>query len=208
MTTTATIETVSARHPAGKHFFECVENSSPKHSHFGGNIATIEDMYGTNVLSAPRTVAAADVATGDPSFRIRHSRPSAGYEIPSRAEAVAHRPAAEHRPAASQPAPRLRLTRRGRAVLAALAALPVIVALVVMTLGGHGANATADLSTGQFEYVTVMAGQSLWELAIDLDPDADPRDVIYDVLQLNQLSSSQVHPGQRLAIPAAYTHGK
>lgn len=90
-------------------------------------------------------------------------------------------------------------------MLATLAALPVAIALVLMTLNGGGANATADRHTGQFEYVTVMAGQSLWELALDIDPGADPRDVIYDVLQLNQLTTAQVQPGQRLAIPAAYT---
>lgn len=90
-------------------------------------------------------------------------------------------------------------------MLATLSALPVAIALVLMTLNGGGANATADPHTGQFEYVTVMAGQSLWELALDIDPGADPRDVIYDVLQLNQLTTAQVQPGQRLAIPASYT---
>lgn len=90
-------------------------------------------------------------------------------------------------------------------MLATLAALPVAIALVLMALNGGGANATADTHTGQFEYVTVMAGQSLWELALDIDPGADPRDVIYEVLQLNQLTTAQVQPGQRLAIPAAYT---
>lgn len=100
---------------------------------------------------------------------------------------------------------RLRLTARGRAVFATLAALPVVIVMFVFSLNGGGANATADLATGDFEYVTVMAGQSLWELAVELEPSADPRDVIYDVLQLNQLSSSEVYAGQRLAIPAAYS---
>ena len=157
-------------------------------------MGTIEDMYGTNVLSAPRDAAHVDVAVTDPSFRIRHSRPSAGYEVPSR-------PA----PTARTVKPRLRLTARGRAVLSALAALPVAIALVAMTLNGGGAVATADPHSGDFEYVTVLAGQTLWELAVELDPTADPRDVIYDVLTLNQLTTSQVYPGQRLAIPAAYS---
>ncbi|MBX3094764.1 MAG: LysM peptidoglycan-binding domain-containing protein [Cryobacterium sp.] len=100
---------------------------------------------------------------------------------------------------------RLRLTARGRAVFATLAALPIVIAMFVFSLNGGGANATADLATGDFEYVTVMAGQSLWQLAVELEPGADPRDVIYDVLQLNQLSSSEVYAGQRLAIPAAYS---
>lgn len=155
-------------------------------------------MYGTNVLTAPRTPGTADVVAADHSFRIRHSRPSAGYEVPlQRASAPAR---------AARPAPRLRLTKRGRAVLAGLAALPVAIALFAMSLNGSGAVATTDLSTGDFDYVTVLAGQTLWQLAGDIDPNADPRDVIYDVLQLNQLTSSQIHPGQRLAIPAAYSN--
>lgn len=191
MTTTATIETVSCTRAAGKHFFESVEKFSWKHSQFGGDVTTIEDMYGTNVLSAPRA-AAADVMVAYPSFRIRHSRPSAGYEVPS------------HR-AGIQAKPRLRLTTRGRVVLFALVAFPVAIALFAMSLNGGEAFATADARSDSFDYVTVLAGQSLWELALELDPSADPRDVIYDVLRLNQLTSAQIYPGQRLAVPAAYT---
>lgn len=127
-----------------------------------------------------------------PSFRIRHSRPSAGYEVPS------------HR-AGIQAKPRLRLTTRGRVVLFALVAFPVAIALFAMSLNGGEAFATADARSDSFDYVTVLAGQSLWELALELDPSADPRDVIYDVLRLNQLTSAQIYPGQRLAVPAAYT---
>src|SRR5690606_26674351 len=144
---------------------------------------------------APRAVAAADLANADPSLRIRHSRPRAG----------SHLPPPPQTPPALHAQPRPRPTRRGRGVLATPAAPPPAVALVLMALNGGGAHATVDTHTGQFEYVTVMAGQSLWELALDIDPGADPRDVIYEVLQLNQLTTAQVQPGQRLAIPAAYT---
>ena len=200
MTTAPTIETVSGINAVGKHSFESVATFLTEHSQFERRIATIEGMYGTNVLEAPLNAQreqGAPVVSIDPSFRIRHSRPSAGYEVP-------------RAPLRDRPTPprvrrsRLRLTPRGRAVFATLAALPLVIAMFVFTLNGGGANATVELANGDFEYVTVMAGQTLWQLAAELDPAADPRDVIYDVLQLNQLTSSQVQAGQRLAIPTAY----
>jgi hypothetical protein len=99
--------------------------------------------------------------------------------------------------------PRLRLTQRGRKVLTALVATPLVIAALVFALNGGGATATLD-SGATFEYVTVDGGQSLWQLAEQLAPDADPRDVIVDIMKLNQLESAEVYAGQQLAIPAQY----
>jgi hypothetical protein len=101
-------------------------------------------------------------------------------------------------------APRLRLTKRGRAVLFLLVAVPVVIAAVMMVLGGGTAVATGEASNASLQYVTVEAGQSLWQLATELAPTADPREVVSDISHLNQLASSDVQPGQRLAIPAQY----
>lgn len=105
-------------------------------------------------------------------------------------------------PVAAQP--RLRLTRRGRAVFGTLLAAPLAVVFAVSAFAGAPAQAGSTASTASFEYVTVASGESLWELAVWIAPESDPRDVISDLVSLNQLSSEQVHPGQRLAIPAAY----
>lgn len=102
--------------------------------------------------------------------------------------------------------PRLRLTKRGRAVLTTLAALPLIVAALVFGLNGGMATATSTTSATAFQYVTVEAGQSLWQLALQVAPSADPREVISDVVHLNQLSSPDVQVGQRLAIPLRYSN--
>lgn len=102
--------------------------------------------------------------------------------------------------------PRLRLTRRGRAVLTTLAAIPLIAAALAFGLNGGMATATSTGSSTAFQYVTVEAGQSLWQLALQIAPSADPREVISDVVQLNQLASADVQVGQRLAIPARYSH--
>ncbi|MET1044596.1 MAG: hypothetical protein ABWX59_10845 [Microbacteriaceae bacterium] len=99
---------------------------------------------------------------------------------------------------------RLRLTRRGRVVFTALASLPLVIGAVAVSLNGGGAVATSDAAVSSFEYVTVGAGESLWGLAESIAPSADPRDVITDILSLNQVSVADVHPGVQLALPEAY----
>ncbi|WP_431277555.1 LysM peptidoglycan-binding domain-containing protein [Leifsonia poae] len=99
---------------------------------------------------------------------------------------------------------RLRLTRRGRAVLTSLAAIPLVVGALVFALNGGGAVATNDQANVTFHYVTVESGQSLWSIAESVAPSADPREVIADIVSLNQLDSAVVSPGQRIAIPSQY----
>ncbi|WP_405217282.1 hypothetical protein [Agrococcus sp. Ld7] len=115
-------------------------------------------------------------------------------------------------PAAAPSAPeatRLRMTVRGRRALALLVATPV---LAVASLAGVGvlgdalAGAVASSTTGSasFETVTVMPGQSLWQIAQAVAPEADPRDVIAEIEMLNGINGS-IQPGEQLAIPAHFT---
>jgi hypothetical protein len=101
---------------------------------------------------------------------------------------------------------RLRLTRRGRIVFSTMAALPLVVGAFVVALNGGAAAASGSgaLGSAAFDYVTVSAGQSLWQLAETFAPEADPRDVIAEIVALNQLPSVDVEPGQRLALPATH----
>ncbi|WP_234407202.1 LysM peptidoglycan-binding domain-containing protein [Microterricola viridarii] len=99
----------------------------------------------------------------------------------------------------------LRLTRRGRVVFTTLAALPIVAGALVFAVNGGGAVAGDAAQQGAtFDYVSVPPGESLWTLAEDLAPQADPRDVVAAFIELNQLETSQVQAGQRLAIPAGY----
>lgn len=104
----------------------------------------------------------------------------------------------------AQPRPRLHLTKRGRSVFTALAATPLVIAALFFALNGGGATASLNGSDVAFEYVTVDAGETLWQLAESIAPAADPRDVIAEIMTLNQLQSSDVFAGQELAIPAQY----
>ncbi|MFT4285127.1 MAG: LysM peptidoglycan-binding domain-containing protein [Protaetiibacter sp.] len=102
-------------------------------------------------------------------------------------------------------APRLRITRRGRVVLGALLAAPIAVALSLSAFSGQPAQAGSSVSTASFEHISVAPGESLWDLAAWVAPDADPREVVARFVELNQLQTTEVQPGQRLAIPAEYS---
>ena len=101
-------------------------------------------------------------------------------------------------------APRLRLTKRGRVVFTTLASLPVVAAVMFFALNGGGATATSS-SGAALEEITLQAGQSLWQLAEDIAPHDDPRDVISDIMAVNQLESGSVQAGQRLMLPSEYS---
>ncbi|KGA04546.1 MAG: hypothetical protein GM43_5385 [actinobacterium acMicro-4] len=93
----------------------------------------------------------------------------------------------------------LRITRRGRVVLAALFAIPVVAVSLLVTSPGALAESTA--SSNNFDYVTVVSGDTLWAIAEMIDPTGDPRDMVAELMTLNQLTSANLNPGQELAIP-------
>ncbi len=111
-------------------------------------------------------------------------------------------------PAVAMPAvarTRLRLTRRGRAVIAVLVSLPLVVALVGLSLNGGGATATSvGNGAAVVTTVTVESGQSLWSLAASIAPDDSTADVVADLMAINALESPSVRPGQQLVVPERY----
>lgn len=113
-------------------------------------------------------------------------------------------------PATPAATTRLRMTVRGRRALALLVATPVLAAASLAGVGVLGdalAGAVASSTTGaaSFETVTVMPGQSLWQIAQTVAPAADPRDVIAEIEMLNGIGGA-IQPGEQLAIPSQYTH--
>ncbi len=93
----------------------------------------------------------------------------------------------------------VRLTRRGRRVVAILALIPIVFALVV--LGSH--KASADSKTPATHSIKVQPGQSLWDVAVAVDPNTDPRATIWTIQQLNHMTTSDVAAGQGLIVPGA-----
>ena len=97
----------------------------------------------------------------------------------------------------------LRLTRRGRVVVALAATL--LVTMVSLLLAGV-AQATNDgpsprAARENLVQVVVHPGQSLWSVAESADPDQDTRAVIQQIIDLNSLNGDTVFAGQQLWVP-------
>jgi hypothetical protein len=115
-----------------------------------------------------------------------------------RAQAV--RPPAPRGQAA--PAP-LRLTRRGRIVVAAAAAL-LVTLLSLLATGAAWATSPSATPRGADQtpaQVVVLPGQSLWSVAETADPNADTQAVMQQIIELNGLTSDVINVGQRLWVP-------
>lgn len=125
--------------------------------------------------------------------------PEAG---PVGAPGVAPAGTAGHDARAGSPPPPLRLTRRGRLVLRGLVLMLLVVLLAVTGLAlARSAQAEADPHAPVRTYV-VMPGQTLWGIATELAPSADPRDTVALLVAANHLPSSSVYAGQQLVLPA------
>lgn len=112
-------------------------------------------------------------------------------------------PAARRRPVEARRS-QVRLTRRGRLVVLALA-FAVVAAVAVWLAAGSAATYEQGSAT-QIEVVTVAPGDTLWEIASDAAAATggdDVRDMMEHIQQLNTLDSSVVYAGQELRIPAA-----
>jgi len=107
---------------------------------------------------------------------------------------------------AEAPAPRLRLTRRGRFVLIGMptmlgvAALLLLAGLFTAPVMASGTAPTTGAVPGQT--VTVLDGETLWGLAAELAPERDPREVVAEMIEVNNLATSNLEPGQRIFVPA------
>lgn len=98
----------------------------------------------------------------------------------------------------------LTLTRRGRLLLVGLPIALGVAALILL-----GAFLTAEAQAGESVPtssatvdVNVAAGESLWDLAVRYAPERDPRDVVAEIVELNNLRTSVVQAGQSISVPA------
>jgi hypothetical protein len=102
---------------------------------------------------------------------------------------------------------RTRLTRRGRRVVWAFAVLLLVAVLTPVLLalasGAQAANHGLPPSAvrASMRHVVVKPGQSLWSIALNAEPQADPRAVSQQIMEFNALDSQVVVPGQSLWVP-------
>ena len=131
-------------------------------------------------------------------------KPGAGVDEPERR--APHR--TPQRPAqARRTRPRTRLTRRGRIVVSALVMAAMLLIAVLAWIGGATrADATGSGPPPSAVYrnltrVIVEPGESLWTIAAQAEPAADPRSVIQEIIDLNALGGTSIQPGERLWVP-------
>ncbi len=131
----------------------------------------------TATITAPhRTIRAA---------RPRTKPPTSGPRPAPRVEAPAAAP--------------VRLTRRGR--------LFVLMVVLALAFAAFTLLSSPAVSTGQTHHaaqhtVVVGSGQTLWDIASRIAPGEDPRTVIADIVDLNELpDAGSIRIGQKLFVP-------
>lgn len=98
------------------------------------------------------------------------------------------------------PAP-LRLTRRGRVVVRSLVGVVLLLVILLGALVGRPALAGPDVRDAGVAERIVLPGETLWSIAGEVAPDADRRETVEQIVELNGLASSAVTAGQRLTVP-------
>ena len=109
------------------------------------------------------------------------------------------------RPPVSSPPP-LRLTRRGRAVVATL--IVAVIAAIALVVGLAAAGSVQAANHGQpragyqgMHEIVVRPGQTLWSIASAAEPGADPRDVVQEIMTANAMTDTTISAGQLLWVP-------
>ncbi len=164
--------------------------------------------------AAPLGLGAARIVPGGPL----PGRPVPGRPVPGRPAPVSGRPApVSGRPVSGRPAPApgrltpspgpIRLTRRGRIVVVALAVIVAAAAasLVWLAVAGQAQasnRAPSRQTSGQgMTRVVVQPGQTLWSIATRAEPAADPRAVVQQIIDANSLTGPAIQAGQVLWVP-------
>ncbi len=75
----------------------------------------------------------------------------------------------------------------------------IILAILVIMISYVSSIAKATFEPKQIT-ITVHRGDTLWSIARKLDPNSDPRRVIEEIKQRNNLKSSALMKGQRLQL--------
>ncbi|MDQ3616805.1 MAG: LysM peptidoglycan-binding domain-containing protein [Actinomycetota bacterium] len=136
------------------------------------------------------------------SIAVLHGFPTTGTSVrrPARrpVSAVSRPVPAGRGPAPVEPAP-VQLTRRGRLVLLVVFVAVVFAALTV--LGGESAATGESGGPVKTRTVVVSEGDTLWGIASSVAAPGQVREVVYQIEELNALSSTGLIEGQRIAVP-------
>jgi len=86
----------------------------------------------------------------------------------------------------------------------ALFAVSCLALFGIVLASGAAADAAVGLSVAPAtETLVVQQGDSLWSIASELDPGADPRGMVHRIQELNGIGDWPIVPGQRLVVPVS-----
>ncbi len=80
----------------------------------------------------------------------------------------------------------------------------IIVCLMLISGIGTvlGLNTAESADIPEYLLISVNSGDTLWGIAEEYGPDhEDPRKIIFEISQINQLDEEYIQPGQVLKIP-------
>ena len=166
-----------------------------------GSLISVQQVTGT---ALPAGAGAGRIASAARPARPVPTRPVPTRPVPTRLgrPVLVGRPVSAPLAAGAVPSRRIRLTRRGRIVVAALA---VVAACGLFVAGASAAQASsraaAHAATGSGQRIIVQPGSTLWSIAANADPHADARTVVQEMLQANRLKTADITAGQRLWVP-------
>lgn len=176
-------------------------------------------MSGASAAQAPIDNEFPQVSAGKaetvprPRLRIAGGPCACDGATPLRSRAEMQPPAVPAETAAGQSVPAepvrlapLRLTRRGRVVVAGLiVAAAAAIALVAGLAAPGGAQASNHSRPGGghqgMHQVVVQPGQTLWSIASAAEPSADPRRVVDEIMAANAMTGAGLQSGQLLWVP-------
>jgi LysM repeat protein len=98
----------------------------------------------------------------------------------------------------------IRLTRRGRLVLLCIAVLCMLFGFSIGNLVSFGSSAPSYPTTPSAGSPTIVVepGQTLWGIATQVAPHADPRATVQRIIDLNHLAGTNLQVGESLALPS------
>ncbi|WP_282925876.1 cell division suppressor protein YneA [Helcococcus kunzii] len=80
-------------------------------------------------------------------------------------------------------------------ILSAL--LVILFTLFFTTMGSHPfVEGKSEKKT-----ITVDYGDTLWDIAKNVDSDRDLREIIYEIKELNNIDESDIFPGDQIKVP-------
>jgi len=165
-----------------------------------------------------RVVRARDMTASDANARVVRARVVRAHEARGGGPLDGRPPrAAAAGTSGRGRAGRIRLTRRGRFALGCLAIMAAT-AIATAALIWFGAVGGAQAASGGAQaashgrplavahrglfQVVVRPGETLWSIARQAEPSADPRMVVQQIIDVNALSGPTIQAGELLWVPA------